>query len=198
MLDTARCSIAEVTEGREVEPGLGEEPVEEGGPVLHSPEPGLHQRCQLADVAFRQVGQESLEVRARELAGRRVSILRGGVFPRLRFSGNPDLLETVAVERPLERDVMAGPALGAEGSEMSYGKPHETPCTDVLAQVYSYLDGELGEPDTAKIRQHLDQCGSCLREYGLEGTVKGLVHQYARERHVPAGLRAEVLRRFSR
>jgi anti-sigma factor (TIGR02949 family) len=80
---------------------------------------------------------------------------------------------------------------------MSCGKPHETLCTNVLDQVYSYLDGELGEPDTAKIRQHLDQCGSCLREYGLEETVKRLVHKYARERHVPAGLRAEVLRRFT-
>ena len=39
-----RSSIAGVTEGREVESGLGEEPVEEAGPVLHSPKPGLHRR----------------------------------------------------------------------------------------------------------------------------------------------------------
>jgi len=37
-------SIVEVTE---VEPGLGEEAVEEAGPVLHLPEPGLDQRGQL-------------------------------------------------------------------------------------------------------------------------------------------------------
>ena len=79
---------------------------------------------------------------------------------------------------------------------MSCGKPHETPCTDVLYQVYFYLDGELGEPDTAKIRRHLEECGPCRREYGLEETIKRLVHNCARERHVPAGLRAEVLRRF--
>ena len=79
---------------------------------------------------------------------------------------------------------------------MSGGPPDETPCTDVLHQVYFYLDGELGEPDTAKIRRHLEECGPCLREYGLEETIKRLVHNCARERHVPAGLRAEVLRRF--
>ena len=79
---------------------------------------------------------------------------------------------------------------------MSCGKPHETPCTHVLYQVYSYLDGELGEPDAAKIRQHLGECGPCLREYGLEETVKGLVHKHAGERHAPAGLRADVLRRL--
>jgi mycothiol system anti-sigma-R factor len=79
---------------------------------------------------------------------------------------------------------------------MSGGPPDETPCTDVLHQVYFYLDGELGEPDTARIRQHLDQCGPCLREYGLEETIKRLVRKYARERHAPVGLRAEVLRRL--
>ena len=52
---------------------------------------------------------------------------------------------------------------------MSCGKPHETPCTEVLDRVYSYLDGELEATDgKAKIRQHLDECGPCLREYGLE------------------------------
>ena len=79
---------------------------------------------------------------------------------------------------------------------MSCGEPRETPCTDVLYQLYSYLDGELDQRETAKIRRHLDKCGPCLREYGLEETVKRLVHKYARERHAPAGLRAEVLRRF--
>ena len=79
---------------------------------------------------------------------------------------------------------------------MNCGEPHETPCTDVLCQVYSYLDGELGEADAAKIRRHLDGCGPCLQEYGLEETVKRLVHKYGSEGHAPAGLRAEVLRRF--
>jgi anti-sigma factor (TIGR02949 family) len=79
---------------------------------------------------------------------------------------------------------------------MSCGKPHETPCTDVLCQLYWYLDGELGEPGTATIRRHLDECGPCLREYGLEETIKRLVHKYGRERYVPAGLHAKVLRRL--
>jgi mycothiol system anti-sigma-R factor len=84
----------------------------------------------------------------------------------------------------------------AEGGEMSRGKPHGIPCTDVLYQVYTYLDGELGEPGAARIRQHLEECGPCLREYGLEEIVKRLVHKYAGESHVPPGLRAEVLRRL--
>ena len=36
---------------REVEAGLSEEALEQAGPVLHPPEPGLDQRRQLIDVA---------------------------------------------------------------------------------------------------------------------------------------------------
>jgi len=28
---------------------------------------------------------------------------------------------------------------------MSCGKPHDVPCSEVLARVYSYLDGEIEE-----------------------------------------------------
>ena len=56
-------SIAGVTEGLEIESCLGEEPVEQPGPVLHAPELGLDKRGQLTDVSFSQVGQGSLQIR---------------------------------------------------------------------------------------------------------------------------------------
>lgn len=79
---------------------------------------------------------------------------------------------------------------------MSCGKPHETPCADVLDQVYAYLDGEIGAPNKARIRQHLDECGPCLRKYGLEEAVKRLVHRCCGHDAVPEGLRAKVLLRI--
>jgi mycothiol system anti-sigma-R factor len=79
---------------------------------------------------------------------------------------------------------------------MSCGKPHETPCTEVLDQVYGYLDGEMGELDCAKIRQHLDECGPCLREYGLEESVKRLVAKHCGCDPVPSELRSKVLVRI--
>ncbi len=79
---------------------------------------------------------------------------------------------------------------------MSCGKPHETPCTEVLDRVYSYLDGELEAPDLAKIRQHLDECGPCLQEYGLDELVKQLVHKHCGHDRVPEALRAKVLVRI--
>lgn len=79
---------------------------------------------------------------------------------------------------------------------MSCGNPHEVPCTEVLERVYSYLDGELDAPGHAKIRQHLDECGPCLREYGLEEVIKQLVHRYCGYDAVPAELRAKVMARI--
>jgi mycothiol system anti-sigma-R factor len=80
---------------------------------------------------------------------------------------------------------------------MSCGKPHETPCTEVLDRVYAYLDGELDAPDWRdKIRQHLDECGPCLREYGLDEVVKQLVHKHCGHDLVPRELRAKVLIRI--
>jgi mycothiol system anti-sigma-R factor len=79
---------------------------------------------------------------------------------------------------------------------MSCGKPHEIPCSEVLARVYSYLDGELDVTDCTQIRRHLDECGPCLREFGLEEVVKRLVHKHCGRDLVPGDLRARVLTRI--
>jgi mycothiol system anti-sigma-R factor len=79
---------------------------------------------------------------------------------------------------------------------MSCGRPHETPCTDVLERLYSYLDGELDAPNIAKIAQHLDECGPCFEEYGLDELVKKLVHKHCGHDRVPEELRAKVLIRI--
>jgi mycothiol system anti-sigma-R factor len=76
---------------------------------------------------------------------------------------------------------------------MSCGRPHETDCAEVLEKMYTYIDGEAGEVDCAKIRQHLDECGPCLREYGLEEVVKALVRRSCHRELAPQTLRTRVL-----
>ncbi len=80
---------------------------------------------------------------------------------------------------------------------MSCGNPHDVPCTEVLATVYSYLDGEMEETDYEQIREHLDECGPCLREYGLEELVKKLVHKCCGQEAVPGELRTKVMMRIA-
>jgi mycothiol system anti-sigma-R factor len=47
--------------------------------------------------------------------------------------------------------------------------------------------------DCARVRQHLDECGPCLRAFGLEEAVKRLVGKHCGCDPVPEGLRAKVL-----
>ena len=76
---------------------------------------------------------------------------------------------------------------------MSCGKPHETPCEEVLEQVWLYLDGELKDPDLGLIRAHLDECAGCLRKYGLDQVVKALVARSCGGDVAPEHLRAKVV-----
>ena len=78
---------------------------------------------------------------------------------------------------------------------MSCGNHHETPCSEVLARVYTYLDGELPVTDKDSVRQHLDECGPCLREFGIEEEVKILVKRCCAD-PAPEELRTKVLMRI--
>lgn len=79
---------------------------------------------------------------------------------------------------------------------MSCGRPHDTDCDEVLDKVYTFLDGELDDSRRSDIRQHLDECGPCLEEYGLEKAVKQLIAKHCGCDQVPEDLRSKVLRRI--
>ncbi|HEY2673318.1 MAG TPA: mycothiol system anti-sigma-R factor [Rugosimonospora sp.] len=75
---------------------------------------------------------------------------------------------------------------------MSCGKPHETDCRDVLAEVYLYLDLECDESRRSVISTHLDECSPCLREYGIEQEVKALVARCCGAETAPPSLRERL------
>ena len=79
---------------------------------------------------------------------------------------------------------------------MSCGKHHETPCSEVLEQVYIYLDGEIDKGDYNKVRQHLDECGPCLRQFDLDKAVKALVARSCGCEIASDALRGKVLARI--
>jgi mycothiol system anti-sigma-R factor len=58
---------------------------------------------------------------------------------------------------------------------MSCGNPHDVDCHEVIRQVYLYLDDEIDDVGRAEVRTHLDECGPCLRQFGIEQEVKALV-----------------------
>ncbi|MDX6242337.1 MAG: hypothetical protein QOE76_60 [Frankiales bacterium] len=79
---------------------------------------------------------------------------------------------------------------------MSCGNPHETDCREVLDKVYLYLDSEADEHDCSAIKQHLDECGPCLRQYGLEQHVNAMVARSCGAEVAPEALKMRVLARI--
>jgi mycothiol system anti-sigma-R factor len=80
---------------------------------------------------------------------------------------------------------------------VSCGNPHETDCREVLAEVYLYLDLECADDRRELIREHLDECAPCLREYGVEQTVKVLVARCCGKDVAPAALKQRLRERLS-
>ena len=80
---------------------------------------------------------------------------------------------------------------------MSCGDPHETDCSDVLAEVYLYLDLECADERRSLIRHHLDECSPCLREFGIEQEVKALVARCCGSELAPADLKARLRSKLS-
>jgi len=75
---------------------------------------------------------------------------------------------------------------------MSCGDPHETDCSEVLEQVWLFLDNECDQRRRELLAQHLDECAPCLAEYGLEEKLKKLLAAKCGGEHAPAALREQI------
>jgi mycothiol system anti-sigma-R factor len=145
--------------------------------------------CKLARwSAFRRYAdQERAELRAEELTAlindRPGNLFK--LFTAVGFAGTAIISSARrAIARESDADAGSGPVLTAVSHE------------EVLARMYSYLDGEMSKDDCETIRQHLDECGPCLREFGLEEAVKRLVDKHCGCEPVPPDIRAEVMVRI--
>ena len=76
---------------------------------------------------------------------------------------------------------------------MSCGKPHATPCSEVLDRMYTYLDGELGEHDLHRVREHLEECAPCMSQHDVDLMVKKLIHRSGGGDLAPEELRERIV-----
>ena len=79
---------------------------------------------------------------------------------------------------------------------MSCGEPHETDCSEVLAEVWLFLDHECDEPRRKLLAQHLDECGPCLAEYGIDEKRKKLLATKCSGEQAPEGLKDRLRRQI--
>ncbi len=73
------------------------------------------------------------------------------------------------------------------------GQPIEiNSCDDVLSHVFEFLDHETDDARRAVIAEHLEDCSSCLREFGIEQEFKALVRRRCGGDKPPTGLRDRI------
>jgi len=73
------------------------------------------------------------------------------------------------------------------------GEPIEIhSCDDVLSHVFEFLDHETDDARRALIAEHLEDCSSCLREFGIEQEFKALVRRRCGGDKPPVGLRDRI------
>jgi mycothiol system anti-sigma-R factor len=64
-------------------------------------------------------------------------------------------------------------------------------CDETLAELYTYLDGELTDESREKIRFHLDDCPPCGEIAGFESELRKVIASKCID-HVPDELRARI------
>jgi mycothiol system anti-sigma-R factor len=73
------------------------------------------------------------------------------------------------------------------------GEPIEiNSCDDVLSHVFEFLDHETDDARREVIAEHLEDCSSCLREFGIEQEFKALVRRRCGGDKPPTGLRERI------
>jgi mycothiol system anti-sigma-R factor len=75
---------------------------------------------------------------------------------------------------------------------MSCGRPHATPCTEVVASLSAYIDGEVGAQEYRLIAVHITECPPCEREERAQRTVKALVIRATSVSTAPDSLHARI------
>src|SRR5215217_1196930 len=65
-------------------------------------------------------------------------------------------------------------------------------CDDVLSHVFEFLDHETDDSRRAVIAEHLEDCSSCLREFGIEQEFKAQVRRRCGGDAPPTGLRDRI------
>lgn len=68
-------------------------------------------------------------------------------------------------------------------------------CNEALAELYTFLDGELDDDRRADIDEHLGRCGHCHGVHDFEAELRRVISSKVAE-EVPADLRDRILARL--
>jgi mycothiol system anti-sigma-R factor len=80
----------------------------------------------------------------------------------------------------------------SEGVPPVGGRIEINSCDDVLSHVFEFLDHETDDARRALIAEHLEDCSSCLREFGIEQEFTALVRRRCGGDVPPPSLRERI------
>lgn len=81
------------------------------------------------------------------------------------------------------------PSGGREEAPTERGRAVD--CNEALSRLFEFLDAEIDEADSDRIRQHLADCEPCLAEYDVEDHLKTLVKRSCQDA-APAELHVRI------
>ncbi len=90
------------------------------------------------------------------------------------------------------------PTSGHDDSSTDADVRIKAECAEVIAEVWTLLDGECTAENREKLRKHLEECPPCFRLYGLEERIKALIATKCCGERAPEGLRERLRLEISR
>jgi mycothiol system anti-sigma-R factor len=87
---------------------------------------------------------------------------------------------------------------GQDDSSADGGPRIKPECAEVIAEVWTLLDGECTPETREKLRKHLEECPPCFQLYGLEERIKALISTKCRGEKAPERLRERLRLEISR
>lgn len=76
---------------------------------------------------------------------------------------------------------------------MVCGDETASECSQVLRDVWLFLDDEMDEHNRALVQHHLDACSPCLEEAGIDSKLKALLHRKCGGDRAPEHLRQRLV-----
>jgi anti-sigma factor (TIGR02949 family) len=83
----------------------------------------------------------------------------------------------------------ADPCADVSDSDDSHGY---LGCAEVIAEVWTLLDGECTPETRERLRRHLEACPGCFKHYGLEERIKALIAAKCSGEKAPEGLKERL------
>lgn len=110
----------------------------------------------------------------------------------------PELVRRIAEMTGIERDEREGISSHTvsvvEAPSPQTPRPYQTDCREVLAEAWLFLDNESSQERRELLERHLEECSSCLEDFGLKEHLGALLARKGGGDHASDALKQRLRR----